>query len=52
MRSKYIIFGLIIFVVLFFFIENMEQTRSTSQLSNKEIQNIEKVYPDTVQYQT
>jgi microcystin-dependent protein len=53
MKSKHIIFGLIIFVLLFFFIQNKEHAGSAPpattapNLSNEAIQNIAKVYADT-----
>jgi hypothetical protein len=59
MRSKYIIFGLIIFVLLFFFTQNKEHAGSGSTpppssttpsttpiLSNEAIQNVARVYAD------
>ncbi len=48
MKTKHIIFGLLIFVLLFLFIQNKEHAGSTSPpLSNEAIQNIAKVYSDT-----
>ncbi len=51
MKLKYIIFGLLIFVLLFFFIQNKEHAGSTPPstppLSSEAIQNIAKVYADT-----
>jgi hypothetical protein len=54
MKTKHIIFGLIIFVLLFFLIQNKEHAGSgstppvsTPQLSNEAVQNIAKIYADT-----
>ncbi len=51
MKTKHIIIGLIIVLVVLFFVQKKEHAGSTpaatSQLSNEAIQNISKVYADT-----
>ncbi len=48
MKTKYIIIGLVILLMILFFVKNKEHAGSTSQkISNEAIQNISKVYADT-----
>ena len=47
MKTKHIIIGLIIVLVVLFFVQKKEHAGSTQPLSNEAIQNIAKVYADT-----
>ena len=53
MKTKYIIIGLAILLVILFFVQNKEHagstTSKTQNLSNEAIQNIAKIYADTIQ---
>jgi hypothetical protein len=47
MKTKHIIIGLIIVLLVLFFVQKKEHAGSTPPLSNEAIQNIAKVYADT-----
>jgi hypothetical protein len=47
MKTKHIIIGLIIVLVVLFFVQKKEHAGSTQALSNEAVQNIAKVYADT-----